>query len=96
VRSARSLLLAAALLLPGCYAVKYQTRRPRGGPQHVIGADFFFWGLVGSKDVDLDTLCPNGVHEWRNEASAVNGLVSVLTLGIYSPRTIVVDCAGGT
>jgi hypothetical protein len=89
-----ALVLLLLLGQLGCYTVRYQTRAPPGGLHHEERADFFFWGLVGSKDIDLDAICPDGVHAWHNEATFVNGFLFFITFGIYAPRTVVVDCAG--
>ncbi len=86
------LLLAVLGTQPGCYAVRYQTRATASGRKHTIPAHFFLWGLAGEKDVDLDAVCPEGPARWSNHASAVDVLLTVITVGIYSPRTITVEC----
>lgn len=95
MRPARSLLAAflAAAALSGCYTVRYETRLPEGGPKKEEHARFFLWGLAGHKDVDLDELCPGGAHAWRSRASAGDVVLSLVTLGVYVPRTIEVECA---
>jgi hypothetical protein len=95
-RKCGQLLLAiAALSASGCYTVRYYTDAQPGGSHHEEGADFFLWGLVGSKEVSLDAICPQGVSRWHNQATFLNGFLSFITLGIYVPRTIVVECSGG-
>jgi len=93
--SARKLLAAAlaCAALSGCYTVRYETRLPEGGPKKEDHARFFLWGLAGHKDVDLDDLCPQGAHAWRNRASPGDVVLSIVTLGVYVPRTIDVECA---
>jgi hypothetical protein len=81
--------------MSGCYTVRYTTNQQPEGAHHEEGAPFFLWGLVGEKVVSLDTLCPQGVARWYNQMTFVDGLLSFITIGIYAPRTIVVDCAGG-
>lgn len=85
-------LVAAALLLGGCYRVSYQTRMPGGGKRHEQRLHYYLLGAVGSYDIDLDEVCPEGVHAWRTDATAY-GLIDFFTLGIYSPRTLVIECA---
>jgi hypothetical protein len=85
---------ALALSTGGCYAIHYESRLPPGGPQHEERVNYFLWGFVGEKDVDLDALCPQGVHAFRSEATITNGLLFAITLGIWAPRTVVVECAG--
>jgi len=89
-----SAVLLGALLC-GCYTVRYTTGQNPGGSHHEEGANFFLWGLVGEKSVNLDTICPQGVARWKNQATFLDGFLSVITLGIYEPRTITVDCTGG-
>ena len=89
--------LAGALLLlsSGCHTVRYSTNLPGGGGRTEQNAAFFFWGLVGTKVVNLKTLCPQGAARWSNQQTFLDGLLGVITLGIYAPRTIVVECSNG-
>lgn len=87
--------VAAALVLSGCFTVRYTTGQNPGGSRHEESASFFLWGLVGDKRVDLDSICPQGVARWQNQATFLDGFLAVVTLGIYSPRTVVVECTGG-
>ena len=90
------LILALAVpLVSGCFTVRYNTDKSAVGTHHEEGADFFLWGLVGEKVVSLDSICPQGVARWYNEATFLNGFLYFITLGIYAPRTIVVECASG-
>lgn len=83
--------LAAALVASGCHRVTYQTRLPRGDQVQEKVLDYWAFGLIGSHEVDLEALCPKGVHAWRTESIA---WLDALTLGIYTPRRLVVECAG--
>lgn len=40
--------------------------------------------------------CPSGVARIETQISFLNGLVSILTLSIYTPMDIVVTCAGSS
>ncbi len=95
MRRASRLLLAVALLAltPACHHVAYQTRLPGGGRVQKKQLDYWFWGLRGKHDVDLDELCPEGVASFRTEDSWF-GLIDFATLGIYTPRTLIVECTG--
>jgi Bor protein len=87
------LAAAAALALAACQTIRYEAGRP-ASPRHVeLQVHFFFWGLSGKPVIDLDAACPEGVARWRSEATAGNWLVDVVTLGIYNPRTITIECA---
>ncbi len=85
--------LLAALALGGCFRTSYQTALPPGGPSHHETVRYALWGLAGSKDVDLDAVCPKGVHSFGTYASFGDLVLTGITLGIYSPRTVEVDCA---
>lgn len=81
----------ALVVLSGCHRVAYQSRLPAGGERHEKQLNYWFWGLSGKHDVDLDEVCPQGVARYHTDATAF-GLWNVLTLGIFSPRTLVVEC----
>lgn len=86
------LILILGCSLTGCYAVRYQTRLPAGGPTHQQWLHYGVFGLVGQHDIDLDAICPQGVHAWRTDA-ALFGLLDLVTIGLYSPRNLTVECA---
>ncbi len=89
-------LLAAVLAstLTGCYTISYQTKAAGSGQYHEDRGDFFFWGLAGDKTVDLKAMCPQGASRWKSQQTFVDGLLGVVTLGIYIPRHVTVECAG--
>ena len=89
------LAVAALVGVTGCYNVSYQTRAAGSGQYKEDRGDFFLWGLVGDKTVDLKALCPQGVSRWKSQQTFVDGLLGVITLGIYIPRHVTVECAGG-
>lgn len=91
----RAAALIAAIGLTGCYTVRYQTKLEPGGESHRKMVSYFFWGLGGSHDIDLDAYCPEGVAAWSNRATFGNVLIDLVTLGIWSPRTVEIECAGG-
>jgi hypothetical protein len=86
--------LAAALLATGCYTTRFQSNLAPGGAKFEEKGNFFLWGLVGEKEVDLKKMCPAGPARWQNQQTFVDGLIGTVTLGIYIPRTITVECTG--
>jgi len=52
-------------------------------------------GLIGERDIQIDDQCPSGNATIHDEQTFLNGLVSVLTTGIYSPTTVTIRCEGG-
>ena len=95
--SIRCTLLAAVLAVgaAGCYKATFIS-----SPNVVRGADhdqwnsFFLWGLVGEETLDVRQFCSGTqVAQVRTGANVLTGLVSVVTLGIYTPRMAYVWCA---
>jgi len=58
-------------------------------------AHFFLWGLVNRHEYDLDVICPDGPHWAVSRVNFEDGLLGLLTLGIYTPTTQFFGCKGG-
>lgn len=95
-RPVRLALLIATFLLAGCYHQVVRTgATPAPGDAAVNRtANVFFFGLAGT-EIDARTDCPGGVAVIETQQTFLNGLVSILTLGIYTPRTVTIRCASG-
>ena len=92
----RTLLVPlAALALAGCHVVRYDTGRPASQQVVTVPLNFFLWGIVGDRVVDLDAACPDGAARWQNQATAGDAFIDVFTVGIWSPRTVKIQCAEG-
>lgn len=92
----RTLLVPlAALALAGCHVVRYDTGRPASQQVVTVPLNFFLWGIVGDRVVDLDAACPDGAARWQNQATAGDAFIDVITVGIWSPRTVKIQCAEG-
>ena len=89
------LAVVALAGLSGCHNVRYDTGRPASDRVVNVPVNFFLWGFVGQKVVDLDAACPEGAASWQNQATVVDALIDVVTLGIWSPRTVTIRCAVG-
>jgi len=85
--------VVAALALAACHVVRYDAGIPVSPRRVEQTVHFFFWGLTGEARIDLDAACPDGAARWRNEAGFLDVLADLFTLGIWSPRTVVVECA---
>lgn len=89
-------MLLAASLLGGCYRHNVIV----GGasfPEPVFEDKFhthLFWGLANIEGTDIaaSTLCPTGVSHVETKVSFVNGLLSALTGGIYTPTQVRIYC----
>jgi hypothetical protein len=90
--------LAVLLGLAGCYkATFYQNPHAYAGAQHERWMAFFIFGLVGAPRVDVREFCgPDEVAEVRTGSNFATGLVSALTIGIYTPHKVYVTCAAGS
>ena len=89
-----ALLLAVAFAASGCYHTRIETGMTPGA--QVIDQPFahsFINGLVPPSTVNAASQCPNGVAVVETELSFVNGIVAILTSGIYTPMHIKVTCA---
>ena len=52
-------------------------------------------GLIGERNIDVETVCPSGNATIHDEQSFLNGLVAVLTAGIYTPTEVKIRCDSG-
>lgn len=85
-------------LLSGCAKA---TIRPDGGERILTDrADydeseaFFLWGIAGSSDVNLKRVCgEKKVDQMQTQFSPGDTIVTLLTIGLYSPKTARVWCA---
>ena len=87
-------LFVFAVAMTGCYHVTVTTGLSPGTT--VIDNAFatsWIFGLVPPKTVEAASECPDGVAIVETEQSFVNGVVSILTFGIYTPWHIMVTCA---
>jgi hypothetical protein len=88
-------LLLCALALGGCYKATF-IRDPDvvRGEEHDQWTNFFIFGLVGEQDLDVHQFCPGGrIAEVQTGGNFLTGLVSLVTIGIYTPRKVYVTCA---
>lgn len=56
----------------------------------------WLWGIVPATPIDVTSDCPGGIATVETKQTFMNGLVSAVTLGIYTPRDVTVICASGT
>lgn len=92
--------LAATLFVftcTGCFKATVADARAgdwEAAPRESRWESYYLWGLVGSNEEDIREICPGGQAVMvRQEAGFAAYLVRVVTLGIYSPRNLVVGCA---
>jgi hypothetical protein len=85
-----------SLTLAGCY---HQVVRTGAQPGAVVverpWTATYLFGLVPATAINTAAQCPNGVAIVETQQTFINGLVGVLTLGIYTPQTVRITCAAG-
>jgi hypothetical protein len=89
--------LVLALGCGACYHQVVQTGRTPGTT--VVDKPWvstWVFGLVPATEIDVRRECPSGIATVETETSFVNGLVGVVTLGIYTPQHARVTCATRT
>lgn len=98
LRGLRTLQTGALAVLglagAGCYHATIETGLPPS--TRTVENDWaagWIAGLVPPKTVETVERCPDGVAKVETQLSFLNQVVSVLTLGIYTPMSIQVTCA---
>jgi hypothetical protein len=92
-----ALLSLLAVAATGCYHQVVQTGRPAGSTtvdKPMVAT--WLWGLIPATELDVRAQCPTGVAVVETETSFMNGLLAVITLGIFTPQHVKVTCASGT
>lgn len=91
---ARITLVAAAVLLAGCYHATVETGLPAGTTGvHQDWVSTWFFGLVPATPIDVSKQCPNGVAKVETQHSFLNMLVSGFTAIVWDPIQVDVTCA---
>lgn len=89
------MMTMAVLTLTACYEHTYSVGA--GAPVGPVVYDewhhHWLGGLIGERELRIRDYCPSGNATVHNEQSFLNGLVSVLTTGIYTPTTVTIRCA---
>lgn len=88
---------AIALAAAGCLEHTYNAGNgaPVGPKVYEEWHSHWLGGLIGERTLDIHQHCPSGNATVHNEQSFLNGLVAVLTSGIYTPTTVTIRCDDG-
>lgn len=97
IRQWRGAAVAGAFALTACYHQVVDTGLSPGTQTiEKPWTSTWLWGLVPATPIDVRSQCTSGVAFVDTQLSVPNGLVSILTLGIYTPRSVKITCASGT
>lgn len=89
------LTMIGFLTLGSCHARLYYPAESPSTQQHHLEQDFWLWGQVGEWQVEASAYCAEGrIYEAHFYTTLRQGLFSLFSLGIYSPRTLVLTCSG--
>lgn len=85
------------LALAGCFERTFTVGAgaPRGPVVDNHWENYWLGGLVGHHRYDIEEICPSGNATIETYQSFLNGLVSGLTTGIYTPTTLRIRCQTG-
>lgn len=88
--------VAIACMGAACNKVTYvdKSTMPTGEVHEQTGR-FFFFGLAGTADVNAGAMCPTGVARIQSKFTVGDWFLTVLTLGLYTPRTYEISCGKG-
>ena len=83
--------------IAGCFEHTYTmgTGAPAGPVVYDEWQNQWLAGLIGDRNLEVQQVCVSGNATVRDEQSFLNGLVSVLTGGIYTPTTVTIRCDSG-
>lgn len=90
-----SVLAICAALLSGCSYQKFQldAASPSTVPTYQGTSHFVFWGIGQTKEINPREVCgARGFASVETSYSFLDGLLTGITYGIYSPRTYAVYC----
>lgn len=83
------------LLLAGCSVVSFDVsdEKARNTP-HMTGRNDFYIGGVGQEQIiPVMETCRNGISTLKVKYTFIDGLLAVVTMGIYTPNTYEIYCS---
>jgi len=87
-----TLIVLLSLLFVGCGAATFSEPRFARSERHDVWLHHYLYGLVGQRELDARRYCARGVANVRVFESGSSLLLSVLTLGVYTPVVARVEC----
>lgn len=92
------MILLGITFLSSCYTYRVQTHSQAGSEVTTVNANSYFWGLVQKPKAGIttplcDSLDVNGMSIVRVRSNFGYALITVITLGIWSPMKIDYRCS---
>lgn len=88
--------LLLSLLLSSCYTARVETKAQAGSEVSYQNVNFFFWGAIQSPKRIVTPICDslgaNGMAEVTVKNNFGYSLLTVVTLGIWSPARVEWKC----
>jgi hypothetical protein len=97
LRLTLAVLLTASLAGTACYrhTIIVGNGAPTGRLLYDHWENFWIFGLVNDTTLNVKDICPSGNATIEARRTFLNGLVSALTSGIYTPTTLRLRCDDG-
>lgn len=87
--------LGALLLVSGCATQRVYSQSELGGtlPSYEKSQPFFVYGIGQTQETNAREICgKSGIDRVETTQTFLDGFLGVITLGIYTPRTVQVYC----
>ena len=86
------LVAGLVVALAACHTMRFELVNEPAAEAVREHKSYFLWGLAPTVDVDVLNKCPAGAAAIRERTTFLDGLMSLPTLGIWSPRSTTYYC----
>ena len=89
--------IGLVVVAAGCFEHTYTVGAgaPAGPVVYGEWQNHWLGGLLGERTQEVSEVCPSGNATIHDEQTFLNGLVAVLTTGIYTPTKVTIRCRTG-
>lgn len=90
------ILMSLLVLLPSCLKTRVHLHDNVGIETFRKSEDYFLWGLVPEeKHYQATNLCASrskDISYIESQTTPLDAILTIVTIGIYSPKTLIVRC----